>query len=85
MNCSLADSVGVIAGNDHHQSVMVCLQLEQVTVSPAQPVQLGASMTYTYQWLRYDGDIVGERHHPPSPSLLYGKLMLDDTIVLCRF
>ncbi len=20
----------------------------------------GASMTYTYQWLRYDGDIVGE-------------------------
>ncbi len=40
----------------------------------------GASMTYTYQWLRYDGDIVGET----SSSLLYVKLMLDDTIAECQ-
>ncbi len=30
----------------------------------------GASMTYTYQWLRYDGDIVGETSSTISFSLL---------------
>ncbi len=30
----------------------------------------GASMTYTYQWLRYDGDIVGETSSTISFSTL---------------
>ncbi len=31
----------------------------------------GASMTYTYQWLRYDGDIVGETSSTLSFSPLW--------------
>ncbi len=34
----------------------------------------GASMTYTYQWLRYDGDIVGET----SSNLSFTPLREDD-------
>ncbi len=30
----------------------------------------GASMTYTYQWLRYDGNIVGET----SPTISFSPL-----------
>ncbi len=30
----------------------------------------GASMTYTYQWLRYDGDIVNET----SPTIFFSPL-----------
>ena len=37
-------------------------------------------MTFTYQWLRYDEDIVGET----SSTISYGKLMLDDTIAECQ-
>ncbi len=34
----------------------------------------GASMTYTYQWLRYDGDIVGET----SSTISFFPLREDD-------
>ncbi len=34
----------------------------------------GASMTYTYQWLRYDGDIVGET----SSTISFSPLREDD-------
>ena len=34
----------------------------------------GASMTYTYQWLRYDGDIVGET----SSTISFSSLREDD-------
>ncbi len=34
----------------------------------------GASLTYTYQWLRYDGDIVGET----SSTISFSTLREDD-------
>ncbi len=40
----------------------------------------GASMTYTYQWLRYGRDIVGET----SSTISFSPLMLDDTIAKCQ-
>ncbi len=41
----------------------------------------GASMTYTYQWLRYDGDIVGET----SPTISFSPVWEADVgRYICR-